>query len=137
VATGGSSNPTPLIVSSEEFPHLRLCIAAYALQIAAKTALFAHDNLFGASQHIVPYTTRRVGESRRLAMKLYRLILLSIAACSVAMTGLAADTETAKRSALGVYPLSTDAIVGYDGSIFGADADSRERALLNQIGLPQ
>ena len=69
-------------------------------------------------------------------MKLYRLILLSIVACSVAMTA-AADTETAKRSALGVYPLSTDAIVGYDGSIFGADADSRERALLNQIGLPQ
>ena len=69
-------------------------------------------------------------------MKLYRLILLSIVACSVAMTA-AADTATAKRSALGVYPLSTDAIVGYDGSIFGADADSRERALLNQIGLPQ
>jgi hypothetical protein len=55
VATGGSSNPTLLLFGSEEFPHLRLCIAAYALQIAVKNALFAHDNLFGALQHIAPY----------------------------------------------------------------------------------
>ena len=70
-------------------------------------------------------------------MKLYRLILLSIVACSVAMTGPAADVRRITQPEVGVYPLSTDAIVGYDGSILGADADSRERALLNQIGLPQ
>ena len=70
-------------------------------------------------------------------MKLYRLILLSIVACSVAMTGPAADVKRITQPETGVYPLSTDAIVGYQGWIFGADADSRQRALLNQIGLPQ
>jgi len=78
-------------------------------------------------------------------MNLYRLILLSLVACSVATTGPAAATATAKQSAhverithpeTSVYPLSTDAIVGYRGCVFGAAADSHERALLNQIGLP-
>jgi hypothetical protein len=73
------------------------------------------------------------------------LILLSLMVCPVAMTGPAAAAATAKQSAhvkrithpeTSVYPLSTDAIVGYKGCVFGAAADSRERALLNQIGLP-
>ena len=70
-------------------------------------------------------------------MKLYRLILLSIVTCSVAMSGPAADVKRITQPETGVYPLSTDAIVGYQGWIFGVDADSRHRALLNQIGLPQ
>ena len=53
------------------------------------------------------------------------------------MTGPAADVKRITQPETGVYPLSIDAIVGYQGWIFGADADSRHRALLNQIGLPQ